>query len=75
MTSNPDFDRPLTADEADKIVRMMSDGKMHVKVFGEQIILCSSDRDEGHRLFTYELTRRGLMRAVVEYFPELPKER
>jgi hypothetical protein len=68
MTSH-NFDQPLTVAEADDIVRRLTEGKMRVKQVGDDVILHSRNREDGRKLLVTEMTRRGLVRVLIEVLP------
>ncbi|MBL9082092.1 MAG: hypothetical protein JNK76_09825 [Planctomycetales bacterium] len=72
MATSHNFDLPLTIADADDIVRRLTENKMRVSQFGDDAVLHSRDRDEGRRLTREELTRRGLVRVLIDVLPEPP---
>ncbi len=68
MTSH-NFDYPLTVAEADDIVHRLTEGKMRVTQVGSEVLLRFRNREDGHRLTDQEMTRRGLVRKLIELLP------
>ncbi|MGC3969247.1 MAG: hypothetical protein QM775_18375 [Pirellulales bacterium] len=69
MTSH-NFDQPLSVAEADDIVRRLTENKLRVSQVGESVILHSRNREDGRSLQSHELTRRGLVRVLVDVLPD-----
>jgi hypothetical protein len=72
MATSHNFDLPLTIADADDIVRRLTENKMRVSQIGGDVVLHSRNRDEGRRLTREELTRRGLVRVLIDVLPEPP---
>ncbi len=68
--TNPNFDHPLTVEAADLIARHITSGRMYVRQIDDLIMLCEDGRVTGVCLLPYQMTRRGVMRAVVEIYPQ-----
>jgi hypothetical protein len=66
---DPDFDKQLTIEQADVVARLVSTGKMHVYEFGDNVLLCQNGKRTGDRLQPYQMTRRGVTRAVADCYP------
>lgn len=69
MTSH-NFDYPLTVAEADDVIHRLTEGKMRVTQIGDDVLLHFRNQEDGHRLSDQELTRRGLVRKLIELLPE-----